>query len=226
LETTLPTCAAPLRGIRTVTVTPDGFDRHRGLLDQAFALRHRLFVEGRRWEALRRSDGLDTDRHDTSGGVIHILALDGDEVFGYTRLVPGGYFMAATVDPTLMHGVSADAAIYGLSRFCIEPGRRQHDAFDAGAAALLCAVGDCIRRYRIDALTSETDPSLIFVLKVLGVRIRTIGEAAPLAGRLLVPILIHLDEAILANLPAKIAMWRRLGISPPFGQKSAAEAVT
>jgi acyl-homoserine lactone synthase len=225
VEKTLPDAVAPSRGIRTIVVTPDDLDRYRDLLDQAFALRHRVFVEGRGWQALRRPDRLDIDRHDTSGA-IHILALDGGGVFGYTRLVPGGYFMAATVDPARMGGVPADAVIYGLSRFCIEPERRQSDAFDAGTAVLLCAVGECVRRYRIDALTSETDPSLIFILKVLGVRTRTIGEAAPYAGRILVPILLHLDAAILADLPAKIAMWRRLGISPPFGPQVATEAVT
>lgn len=43
-------------------IEPAGRDIHAGLLRQAFALRHRTFVECRGWDELRRDDGLDRDR--------------------------------------------------------------------------------------------------------------------------------------------------------------------
>jgi acyl-homoserine lactone synthase len=222
----------PATNVRTIVLTAADLERHRSLIDQAFALRHRVFVEGRGWEILRRPDQLDIDHHDLSNA-IHILALDGNELFGYTRLVPGGFFLAAKVDLDRVPQLPPHTLTYGLSRFCIEPARRRHSGFDAGIAALMQTVGASIRKYNIDALMFETDPSLIFVLKVLGFKIKIIGDAAPLAGRLLVPTLLQVDEETLSGLPAKIARWRRLGISPPTGShgdsqdtKSAASAET
>lgn len=54
------------------------------VLDEAMRLRHRVFVEEKGWNGLRRADGRDVDQFDTPATVHHIAIVQ-DEVAGYQR---------------------------------------------------------------------------------------------------------------------------------------------
>ena len=57
------------------------------ILKKCFKFRHKIFVEEKKWEDLRRSDGLEIDQFDTNDA-IHIVFLDNDNVVAYSRLLP------------------------------------------------------------------------------------------------------------------------------------------
>jgi len=57
------------------------------LLEQAFRLRHSIFVDERGWEVLRRADGREIDQFDDEDAV-HELALHDGAVVGYHRMRP------------------------------------------------------------------------------------------------------------------------------------------
>jgi acyl-homoserine lactone synthase len=57
------------------------------LLEQAFRLRHSIFVDERGWEVLRRPDGREIDQFDDEDAV-HELALHDGAVVGYHRMRP------------------------------------------------------------------------------------------------------------------------------------------
>lgn len=57
-------------------------------LDQMYALRHKIFVDGKGWKKLHRPSGLDIDQFDTEE-TVYFLKLDNDgNILGGMRLVP------------------------------------------------------------------------------------------------------------------------------------------
>src|SRR3712207_7392983 len=51
---------------------------HSDLIERCYRLRHRVFVEERHWEDLRRPDGRDVDQFDTADA-IHVVVTEGRE---------------------------------------------------------------------------------------------------------------------------------------------------
>lgn len=175
-------------------------------MEQAYALRHRVFVDERGWEFLRRADGLDVDRHD-AGATTHVLVLDGDRVNGHVRLIPGGYLAVATADPARIREAAGSASIYGLSRFCVAPWVNTSLARRVQNACLFTAALRCVIDRGSLALLFDTDPAMIYVLKVLGFSVQPVGEAAAIAGRWMEPVVVRLDSSVLSGLPLNIAKW-------------------
>lgn len=112
-------------------------------LEQMYRIRHRIYVDGRGWGALRRDDGREIDEFDTPDAV-YLLGLDECcEVTGGTRLIP-------TTRPHLMRNVFAHAvslgtipdseSVYEWTRYFLasEPAGRTTRRRQAGE--LLCAM--------------------------------------------------------------------------------------
>jgi len=177
------------------------------LLSRAFALRHHVFVEDRGWTFLRRPDGLDIDTHD-AGATTHFLALDGDSVIGHVRLVPGGYLAVARADPERIRDAAGDTKIAGLSRFCVAPEVRS-PLKDAVITHLFTAALEHAIEQGTGALLFDTDPSIVFILRALGFSIKNVGEPAPIAGRMMQPIVLKLDASALSGILLKVAIWTR-----------------
>src|SRR4029453_10530110 len=88
--------------------------------------RHRILVDERGWEELRRPDGLERDQFDTEDAV-HLIEMDGGGVIGGSRLI-------STVRPTLLSEVfpylvergevPRDEAVLDWSRIFVLPSRR------------------------------------------------------------------------------------------------------
>jgi acyl-homoserine lactone synthase len=192
--------------MRIEVICPADRSANQALLTQAFALRHHVFVEQRGWDFLRDPDCLDVDRHDR-GAATHVLVLERDRVQGHVRLIPGGYLAVARANPILLRQAVADANVYGLSRFCISPQLRGAFARRAFTACLFtAALREVIERGSY-ALLFDTDPYMIFMLRMLGFALEDVGEPVAIAGRLMQPIVLRLDASVLSALPMKIANW-------------------
>lgn len=178
----------------------------RQLLEQAFALRHRVFVENRGWDFLRRADGLDIDRHD-DGATTHVLVLERDRLQGHVRLIPGGYLAVARAEPARVRAAAGDTTMYGLSRFCISPEVQSSQARWALTACLFTTALRQVIERGSETLLFDTDPWMIFVLRMLGFAVEDVGEPATIAGRVMQPIVLRLDASVLSGLPMKIAKW-------------------
>ncbi len=180
---------------------------HEDLLKRAFTLRHDVFVETRGWDFLRRDDRLDIDRYD-AGSTVHVLAIDKARVLGHVRIIPGGYLAVARADPARIREAAGDAQIDGLSRFCVAPSLHAPLRESAIVRLFSAALSHLIER-GTGALLFDTDPSIIFILRVLGFSIERVGESTLIAGRTMQPIVMRLDSSALSALPMKIAAWTR-----------------
>jgi len=99
---------------------------YEDVLEQHFRIRHEIFVEERKWEALRRPDGREIDAYDNEDAV-YLLALESRRVLGGSRLYP-------TTRPTMMseifphlaavRGCPSDPLVWEWSRFFVSRERR------------------------------------------------------------------------------------------------------
>lgn len=81
---------------------------YEDVLEDYFRLRHRIYVDERRWTELARPDGREIDQFDTPD-TIYLMAMEGSRVVGSHRLVP-------TNGPTLMSDVFPELALRSLVR--------------------------------------------------------------------------------------------------------------
>jgi acyl-homoserine lactone synthase len=68
-------------------ITAADMDRNKDLMEQAWRLRHKIFVEEMGWSAIARDDKREIDEFDDEHAV-HLLAVEDDQVIGYSRLLP------------------------------------------------------------------------------------------------------------------------------------------
>lgn len=202
--------------MQIVIVTRPQRIAQRELLTAAFALRHRVFVGVRGWEELSSEDGLDRDRHDDEDA-IHILLTEESIVRGHIRIIPGGYLHAAMADPDKARRLNLSQGVSGLSRFCYDPTVPIIDQ-RAGLARLFGATMEHAIKTKIPRFIFDTDPLVILFLRVLGFSVETIGESVRHHGRLMQPVVLNVDQAVLPKLAARLTAWEREGYigAPPF----------
>ena len=68
-------------------ITPANEGDYRDEMEQAWRLRHEIFVTEKGWSDLARPDGREIDQFDTPHA-IHFLAIEDGRVIGYSRLLP------------------------------------------------------------------------------------------------------------------------------------------
>ena len=193
-----------MKGIEVIE--PHQRPGRQALLTKAFALRHRVFVEERGWEFLRRPDGLDIDEHDESS-TFHVLAVEEDRVQGHVRMVPGGYLVIATADPDRVRAAAGDASLYGLSRLCVSPSVVGGIERRAISLRLLAVGFQGVIERGCRALLFDTDPSIVFLLRSLGLAVEFVGEPAPIAGRFMQAVVLRLDTSVVSGLTLSMARW-------------------
>ena len=103
-------------------------EKNKKLLRKCYRFRHKIFVDERRWESLRKKDGLETDLFDTDDA-IHIAYLDSDDVVAYSRLLPTSKpHLLSDVYPHLVNGKInyRKNDIYEWTRCCVERRYREY----------------------------------------------------------------------------------------------------
>jgi acyl-homoserine lactone synthase len=117
-------------------ITDANRKEYADLLDQAYRLRHEVFVEEMGWEVLRRPDGRDIDKFDGPGKV-EMIAEDCGMVVGYQRLLPTlRPYLLSEVYPQLCDGeIPRGQNLYEWTRFAVARSHRG-DARSLGPVAL------------------------------------------------------------------------------------------
>ncbi|MGH6853069.1 MAG: acyl-homoserine-lactone synthase [Methylocella sp.] len=104
-------------------VTPENDHLYRDEMEQAYRLRHRVFVEEMGWHNLAKPDRREIDQFDNKYAV-HMLYIEEGQVLGYQRLLPSTRpHLLSDIRPELCEvepPVGAD--IWEISRHCVAPG--------------------------------------------------------------------------------------------------------
>jgi acyl-homoserine lactone synthase len=127
-----------LEDVMIHVVTPENSHFYHNEMDQAYRLRHKVFVEEMGWTALKKPDGREIDQFDNKHAV-NMLYIEGGEVLGYQRLLP-------TTRPHLLSEIMPElceverpvgAHIWEISRHCVAPGHRADGRFANSVANAL-----------------------------------------------------------------------------------------
>lgn len=167
-------------------------------LEQAFRLRHEVFVDERGWEELRRADAREVDQFDEPGAVHH-LAMHRGEVVGYQRFVP-------TIGPHLLGDVHSHLCarpyqkgphVWEWTRYCVARRARGNKAAGEPASKLMVAALEWALPLGITEFVLEFDPIWINRFLELGYAVRPLGLPQIVGGE---PVVAVQMTATLATL--------------------------
>lgn len=183
-------------------VTNDNFDFYRREMEQAFHLRHKVFVEERGWSELRREDGQEIDRFDNEYAVHMLFIVDG-HVIGYQRLLPSTRpHLLSEVLSALCEGERpVGSNIWEWTRYCVEIGHRERGRMLSPVAnALLYGVVEWGLRSGVDTIIIEMNPLWLLRLVQLHFRVTPLGLPQVISGEEAVAVTAKFDERTLARL--------------------------
>ncbi|TFZ59355.1 GNAT family N-acetyltransferase [Methylorubrum sp. Q1] len=198
-------------------VTAENMQDYAGALDQAFRLRHRVFVEELGWSNLARPDRREIDEFDDEHA-IHLLALDEtDSVIGYSRLLPTTRpYLLPMVLPQLCEGAAPSGAhIVEWGRICVaECARTSGRRLNPTALALMTAIVEWGLPRGITSFISEMPTSWILRLLQLHLRAMPLGLPHEIEGEEIVAVEAAFDGRSLRQLQIKRSDIRSV-LAPP-----------
>jgi acyl-homoserine lactone synthase len=180
-------------------VTPENEHHYRDEMEQAYRLRHRVFVEQRGWRALAKPDGREIDQFDNEHAV-HMLYIEHGKVLGYQRMLPTTRpHLLSEVMPELCeieHPVGAD--IWEISRHCVAPGHQSGGRFT-------CAIGNALGsswvewglECGISNFIIEIEPRSLLSLVNLHFQVFPLGLPRKINGQDVMAVTLGFDERTL-----------------------------
>jgi len=153
-------------------VTAENIHRYQTEMEQAYRLRHQVFVDERKWEDLRKSDGREIDQFDNKHA-LHMLYTRDGEVLGYQRMLPTTTpHLLSDVMPHLCDGERpVGANIWEWTRYCVKPGYRDRGrTLSPIGNALLSGIVEWGLRSGVDRIIIQMDP--IWMLRLVQLRFR------------------------------------------------------
>jgi acyl-homoserine lactone synthase len=168
------------------------------LLEQAFKLRHQIFVEELGWEPLRRLDGREIDQFDDADST-HFLAVSTGQVEGYFRSRP-------TAKPHLLSDVHSHLCdrpyprsfrVLEWTRYCVTPARREGGAFAGVGSELIVAGLEWTLNRGIGDVVLEYHPAWIARFMGLGFKVHPLGLPDEIEGDPVIAVHLRFDQVTL-----------------------------
>lgn len=177
--------------IRILEGKRPGTDR---LLEGAFKLRHRVFVDERKWEALRKPDGREIDSFD-GPQCIYVLAVERGSVIGHLRMTP-------TTHPHLLADVHAHLcarpeprgpAIWEWTRYCVQPRARGRLKWGEVAAHIQVAGMEWLFMHGVRDVVVEFNTKFVERHLEMGFEVNLLGLPVEMEGEQIVAVHMRFD---------------------------------
>lgn len=169
-------------------------------LEQAWRLRHRVFVEEKGWADLARTDGRERDQFDHEDAV-HICVMRGHRVAAYLRLLPTtrGHLLSDVL-PELcrFRDVPRGDDTMEWTRHCVDPDFRG-STFAMGEVEreLVLGLVEWALANGIEHLTAEGHPIWVSRLLRLGFAVEPLCLPTPIAGEMALGLYITVSDRTL-----------------------------
>ncbi len=183
-------------------VTTKNMHEYQAFMRQAYALRHRVFVEEMGWRSLAQPDGLEIDQFDDEHAV-HMLHIVDDRVLGYQRMLPSlRPHLLSDVMPQLCEGERpAGDNIWEWTRYCVLPEHRERGRkLSPVAMSLLTGIVEWGLPKGVDTIIIEMDPLWLLRLVQLHFRVTPLGLPVPMEGRDVIAVTARFDRLTLLRL--------------------------
>ena len=175
---------------------------HTDKMQEAFKLRHQIFVEEKGWEDIRRADGLETDQFDNDDA-LHMLMYEQDKLIGYQRLLPTTKANLLTeVYPYLCEqDIPNDPAIWEWTRFSVHKDYRTGiRKLSPTGNALLSGIVEWGLEQGVHSILIEMNPLWLLQLVQFHFRVIPLGIPHRINDEDVVAVLASFDERTLARL--------------------------
>jgi acyl-homoserine lactone synthase len=180
-------------------VTPENEYHYRDEMEQAFRLRHQVFVEEMGWTELTKPDGREIDQFDNKHAV-HMLYIEQGQVFGYQRLLPSTRpHLLSEVMPQLCEVERPIGAhIWEISRHCVAPGQGTGGRY---ASPIANALGSGLLEWALECGVSmfimEIEPMRLLPLVQLLFQPLPLGLPSKVNGRDVLAVTLTFDGRVL-----------------------------
>jgi acyl-homoserine lactone synthase len=180
-------------------VTPENDYHYLHEMEQAYRLRHRVFVEEMGWRNLAKPDGREIDQFDNKHAV-HMLYIEDGKVLGYQRLLPSTRpHLLSDIMPELCeveHPIGAD--IWEISRHCVAPGHRFGGPYMSPIAnALGSGLLEWAFECGISMFITEIEPTALLPLVQLHFQPLPLGLPQKINGREVIAVTLTFDGGTL-----------------------------
>jgi acyl-homoserine lactone synthase len=165
-------------------------------MEQAYRLRHRVFVDEMKWDALRRPDGRELDNFDDEHA-LHMLALEGDRVVGYQRMLPTTrpHLLSSEMPELCEVDLPVGPHIWEWTRYCVEKTHRERGRILSPTAnMLLSAIVDWGLDSGVTSLVIEMDPLWLLRLVQLHFRVTPLGLPRVMNGQEVLAVVASFDK--------------------------------
>ncbi|MGO4525461.1 acyl-homoserine-lactone synthase [Microvirga sp. 2MCAF35] len=197
-------------------VTPENQHLFRDAMEQAYRLRHRVFVEEKKWTDLERPDGREIDQFDNEHA-IHMLYIEAGQVLGYQRMLP-------TTQPHLLSDVMPQLCeierpvgehIWEWTRYCVEPAHRERGrTLSPVANALLSGIVEWGLESGVGSIIIQMNPLWLLRLVQLHFRTMPLGLPQTLGNEDVVAVIASFDHRTLARLQDMRGNTQRVLVEP------------
>lgn len=197
-------------------VTPENQHLFRDEMEQAYRLRHRVFVDEKSWTDLARPDGREIDQFDNDHAV-HMLYIEDGKVLGYQRMLPSTRpHLLSHVLPQLCEDERpVGEHIWEWTRYCVEPAHRERGrSLSPVANALLSAIVEWGLESGVSTIIIQMNPLWLLRLVQLHFRTMPLGLPQRIGDDDVVAVTASFDHRTLARLQEMRGNARRVLAEP------------
>jgi len=183
-------------------VTAENRHKFAEQLEQAYRLRHAVFVDEMKWEELRKSDGREIDQFDDDRA-LHMLYLWDGTVLGYQRMLP-------TIRPHLLSHVMPELCdgdrptgpeVWEWTRYCVaRPHRERGRALSPIANALLSGIVEWGLESGVNKIIIAMEPIWLLRLVQLYFRVTPLGLPRRIGNSDIIAVVAAFDARTLNRL--------------------------
>lgn len=171
-------------------------------MEEAYRLRHNVFVDEKGWNDLARDDHREIDQFDNENAV-HMIAKRDGKVVGYQRMLP-------TTKPHLLSTVLSDLCeverpvgkhVWEWTRYCVaKPYRERGRTLSPVANALLSSIVEWGMATGVDRIIIEMEPIWLLRLVQLNFMVTPLGIPRDIDGGSVVAVVAKFDHRTLQML--------------------------
>ncbi|NEJ22175.1 GNAT family N-acetyltransferase [Rhizobium leguminosarum] len=183
-------------------VNAGNFSNYYNEMEQAFRLRHKVFVEEKKWDDLAKPDGREIDQFDTEHAV-HMLYIEEGRVLGYQRMLPSLQpHLLSDVMPQLCDGDRPSGPhIWEWTRYCVAPGFREHGrALSPVSNALLSGIVEWGLGFGVSQIIIQMNPLWLLRLLQLHFKVTPLGFPQAICGEDVLAVTASFDTRTLVRL--------------------------
>ncbi len=164
------------------------------LLEKAFRLRHKVFVEEKKWEALRKADRREIDEFD-GPQCIYIIAVEKKSVIGQMRMTPttGPHLLANVHFNLCSRPEPRGPSVWEWTRYCVRPLARGRTPWGEVAAHVQLAGMEWLHIHGVNDIVVEYHPKFIQRHLELGFEVNPLGLPTEIEGEPVVAVHMRFD---------------------------------